>query len=85
MEKTHYEKACDEAVYLSFAVQNAIIALGQGLFQIHVTQAPICVSKKDSFALEAYPFDSTAYQEKSPALSRHRSRNAQRVYSGTPE
>ncbi len=36
-EKNGYEKACDEAMYLSFPVQKTIVALGQGLFGIHIT------------------------------------------------
>lgn len=43
-EKNGFEKACDEALYLAFPIQNAIIALGQGLFTCHVTSANCWIS-----------------------------------------
>lgn len=51
-EKTGYQRACDEALYLSFPVLNAAIALGQGLFQIFVTKAPLWQVNADKEKIE---------------------------------
>lgn len=39
VEMNLYEKSCVEAYLLDFALINAIVALGQGLFTVHVTNA----------------------------------------------
>ena len=71
-------KAVDEALYLSFAIQNSIIALGQGLFMIHVAQAPMWNSTADRISVGMeniavgrwinacvgpVPFEKSAYKE----------------------